>query len=112
MNALRELVHIRFPNTIKLVIDIRGNGEPLPSLFYETWEHVDEKTKQVTEYPPLVLDDDEKGKTIKGAIPLIRGIAATNVLNNTMHTYMKACLENKSIRLLLPSEEIDALYKY
>jgi len=111
MQSLRELVHIKFPNTIKLVVDVRGNGEPLPSLFYETWEHVDEKTKQIIEYPPLVLEDDEKGRSIKGAIPLIRGIAATNTLNNTMYTYMKACFENKSIRLLLPSEEVDILYK-
>jgi len=111
MQFLRELLHIKFPNTIKLVIDIRGNGEPLPSLFYETWEYVDEKTKQVIEFPPLVLDNDEKAKNIKGAIPLIRGIAATNILNNTMYTYMKACFENNSIRLMLPSEEVDVLYK-
>jgi hypothetical protein len=111
MQFLRTLVHIKFPNTIKLVIDVRGNGEPLPSLFYETWEYIDEKTKQVIEFPPLIMDDDEKATNIKGAIPLIRGIAATNILNNTMHTYMKACFENRSIRLLLPSEEVDASYK-
>jgi len=111
MKYLRELVHIKFPNTIKLVIDIRGNGEPLPSLFYETWEYTDEKTKQVIEYPPLVLDDDEKGKNIKGAIPLIRGIASTNNLNNTMYTYMKSCFENGTLRLLSPSEEMDSVYK-
>jgi len=111
MQYLRELLHIKFPNTIKLVIDVRGNGEPLPSLFYETWEYVDEKSKQVIEFPPLVLDNDEKAKNIKGAIPLIRGIAATNILNNTMYTYMKACFENNSIRLMLPSEEVDVLYK-
>lgn len=111
MQFLRYMVHIRFPNTIKLVIDIRGNGEPLPSLFYESWEYVDEKTKQVMEFPPLVLDDDESAKNIKGAIPLIRGIAATNILNNSMYTYMKSCFENGSLRLLLPSEEMDSIYK-
>jgi len=26
---LRELYHLKFPNTIKIVIDMRGNGEPL-----------------------------------------------------------------------------------
>ena len=57
------------------------------------------------------MDDDEKAKNIKGAIPLIRGIAATNILNNTMHTYTKACFENHSIRLLVPSEEVDVLFK-
>ena len=29
MQFLRTLVHIKFPNTIKLIIDVRGNGEPL-----------------------------------------------------------------------------------
>lgn len=108
---LRHLLHIKFPNTIKLVIDMRGNGEPLPSLFYETWEYIDEKTQQSIEYPPLVLDDDEKGKLLKGAIPLLKGIAATNALNNTIYTYMKACFENGSIRLLLSSEEVDSAFK-
>lgn len=111
MQYLREMVHIRFPNTIKLVIDVRGNGEPLPSLFYETWEYIDEKTKNVIEFPPLVLDSDDDAKNIKGAIPLIRGISATNILNNSMYTYMKSSFENGSIRLLLPSEEMDASFK-
>jgi hypothetical protein len=108
---LRELVHRKFPNCIKLVIDMRGNGEPLPSLFYETWEYTDEKTKQTIEYPPLVLDDDEKGKQLKGAVPLIRGITATVLSNNTMYTYMKSSFEDQSIRLLLSSAEMDAAYK-
>jgi hypothetical protein len=108
---LRNLVHRKFPNCIKLVIDMRGNGEPLPSLFYETWEYTDEKTKDVIEYPPLVLDDDEKGKNLKGAIPLIRGITSTVVSNNTMYTYMKSSFEDQSIRLLLSSTEMDEKYK-
>lgn len=108
---LRELVHIKFPNTEKLVIDMRGNGEGLPYLFYETWEYVDPKTKKVIEFPPLVLDDDEEGKKLKGAIPLIRGIAATNSFNNTMYTYMKSCFEDGSVRLLIPSTEVDSQFK-
>jgi hypothetical protein len=108
---LRELVHIKFPNCIKLVIDMRGNGEPLPSLFYETWEYTNPKTKEVVEYPPLVLDDDPDGLSLKGSIPLIRGITATVISNNTMYTYLKACFEDQSIRLLLPSEEVDIAVK-
>lgn len=108
---LRELVHIKFPNTEKLVIDMRGNGEGLPYLFYETWEYVDPKTKKVIEFPPLVLDDDEEGKKLKGAIPLIRGVAATNSFNNTMYTYMKSCFEDGSVRLLIPSTEVDSQFK-
>jgi len=111
MEFLRELVHIKFPNCIKLVIDMRGNGEPLPSLFYETWEYTDPKTKIVTEFPPLVLEDDPDGLSLKGAIPLIKGITATVVSNNTMYSYLKACFEDMSIRLLLPSEEVDSQYK-
>jgi hypothetical protein len=32
---LRELIHIKFPNTIKLCIDTLGAGAGLPALFYE-----------------------------------------------------------------------------
>lgn len=108
---LRYLLHRQFPNCIKLVIDMRGNGEPLPSLFYETWEYTDNKTNEVVEYPPLVLDDDEQGMQLKGAIPMIRGITATHISNNTMYTYMKSCFEDESIKLLMPSTEVDELYK-
>lgn len=108
---LRELIHIKFPNCIKLVIDIRASGEPLPSLFYETWEYTNKKTGTTLEYPPLVLDDDEKGMQLKGAIPIIRGVAATHMSNNTMYTCMKSYFEDKSIRLPIPSTEVDELYK-
>jgi hypothetical protein len=108
---LRELYHLKFPNTIKIVIDMRGNGEPLPSLFYESWEYKDEKTGEIIEYPPLVLDDDEKGKSLKNAIPIIRGITATQSSNNTMYTYLKACFENGTLRLLKNSTEMDEAYK-
>jgi hypothetical protein len=33
---LRELIHIKFPNTTKLIIDTLGSGAGLPSLFYES----------------------------------------------------------------------------
>jgi hypothetical protein len=34
-DSLRELIHIKFPNTIKLCIDTLGAGAGLPALFYE-----------------------------------------------------------------------------
>jgi len=108
---LRELYHLKFPNAIKIIIDMRGNGEPLPSLFYESWEYRDEKTKETIEFPPLVLDDDEKGRDIKNSVPIIRGITATQSSNNTMYTYLKASFENKSLRLLKHSTEMNESYK-
>lgn len=106
---LRELL-LKFPNTIKLIIDVRGNGQALPSLLDETWEHKNENG-EIVEYPPLVPDDDEDRKKLKGAIPLIRKVAATNNFNNIMYTYLKASLENKSLKLLINSAEVDHEYK-
>lgn len=111
MEFLRELYHLKFPNAIKIVIDMRGNGEPLPSLFYNSWEYKNPDTGKVTEYPPLVLDNDDKGKYIKNSVPILRGITATNISNNTMYTYMKACFENSTLRLLEQSAEVDEKYK-
>ena len=106
---LRELVHIRFPNTIKLVIDANGNGENLPYLFYESWEFVNEKGDRV-EYPPLIKDDDKEGFNLKGAIPLIRAVRANNIYNNVMYSYMKSCFEDGTLKLLLPAEQVKADY--
>lgn len=108
---LRNVVHIKFPNTVKLVIDTRGNGENLPHLFYETWEHVDEKTGVRSEFPPLIKDNDDEAYALKGAIPLIRAVTATNLYNNVMYPYMKSCFEDGTLRLLGPSEQMDAAYK-
>lgn len=111
MEFLRELYHLKFPNAIKIVIDMRGNGEPLPSLFYNSWEYKNPDNGKVTEFPPLVLDNDEKGGNIKNAIPMLRGITATNISNNKMYTYMKSCFEDATLRLLQPSAELDEKFK-
>ncbi|OMD67460.1 hypothetical protein [Paenibacillus odorifer] len=108
-NYLRKLL-INFPNTIKLIIDVRGNGQSLPRYFAEPWEHKDASGK-VLEYPPLVPDDDEKAMNIKGAIPLIRRMNATQSSNNQMYTYMKACFEDKTLRLLVHSSEVVSEYQ-
>lgn len=111
MEYLRELYHLSFPNAIKIVIDMRGNGEPLPSLFYSAWEYKNPSTSIITEYPPLVLDNDEEGKKIKNAIPMLRGITATNLSNNKMYTYMKASFEDGTLRLLQQSTDVDEKFK-
>lgn len=108
---LRELVHLKFPNTKKLVIDARGTGTGLPSMLYDTWDYTDPKAHETTEYPPLVADDDEDGMMLEGAIPLIRKISATNEFNTTYYPYMKSCFEDGSLKLLKSSEEVDDLYK-
>lgn len=106
---IRELL-IQFPNTQKLIIDVRGNGQPLPSLFDEIWEYKNEKG-EVVEYPPLVPDDDDERMRLKDAIPLIRAINATQPYNHQMYNYMKQCFENKTLKLLVSSTELDMAYK-
>lgn len=108
---LRELVHLKFPNCCKLVIDERGSGNGLPTMLAEPWEYEDTKTGQVIEFPPLIKDNDPDGFLLENAIPLIRAINATNEFNNTFYPYMKSCFEDRSLELLCPSEDVDADYK-
>lgn len=103
-DELRKLVEL-FPNAIKLVFDGRSMGEILPELFDETWEFVNDKGER-EERNPLVPDDDEQRKNLKGAIPLLRVFKAVGSLNNTLYTYMKNCFENKSLELLFPSTQM------
>lgn len=111
MEFLRVLYHLKFPNAIKIVIDMRGNGEPLPSLFYSAWEYKNPLTGKIKEYSPLVLDNDDEGKNIENAKPILRGITATNVSNNKMYTYMKTCFENCTLKLLVESTDMDDKFK-
>lgn len=108
---LRELIHLKFPNCKKLVIDERGSGNGLPRMFYESWEYVDAKTKISVEYPPLIKDSDDDGFILENAIPMIRAINATNGFNNDYYPYMKSCFEDRTLQLLSPSDEVDAQYK-
>ena len=50
---LRELLHVKFPNTTKLVIDAQSAGEGLLSLLAEPWIYQDAKGNR-TEYPRIV----------------------------------------------------------
>lgn len=108
---LRELIHIRFPNTVKLLIDANGAGAGLPSMFYEPWEYVDPKTGEITEYPPIVSDDEKDITLLENALPLIRNVHGLNGFINLYYPYMKSCFEDMSLELLIPSAELDSLYK-
>ena len=111
-DMIRELLHIKFPNTVRILVDAQGAGAGLPSLFYESWEYRDPRTGKVTEYPPLIQDDDEIGaKTIEGALPIIRAIHGMNNFVNLYYPYMKTCFENNTLELLQQSAEVDSLYK-
>ena len=110
-DLLRELLHIQFPNTEKLVIDVRSAGQGLLSLLEEPWSYRNEKG-EVEEYPPLIQDDDEETmRTLPNADPIIRGIQATADFNSTYYPYMKSCFEDQSLKLLIDSNETDELYK-
>ena len=108
---LRELVHIKFPNCCKLVIDERGSGAGLPTMLAEPWEYKDPKTGIVVEYPPLIKDNDEDGFLLENAVPLVRAINATNEFNTTYYPYMKSCFEDRSLQLLDISDNVDSEYK-
>ena len=108
---LRELIHIKFPNTVKLLIDAQGAGAGLPSMFYESWEYTDPKTGVVTEYPPIISDDEKSVDILDNAIPLIRSVHGMNNFVNLYYPYMKGCFEDGSLELLMQSAEVDNLYK-
>ena len=107
---LRELIHLKFPNCKKLIIDERGSGNGLPRMFYESWEYTDPRTKVTVEYPPLIKDNDEEGFLLDNAVPLIRAVNATNDFNTTYYPYMKSCFEDRTLQLLVASDEVDAQY--
>lgn len=108
---LRELIHIRFPSTIKLVIDGQSAGEGLLSLLEEPWKTIDDKGNEI-QFPQLICDDDEEAQLLlPDALDMIRAIKATNEFNTAFYPYMKSCFEDKSLRLLSDSHEIDDAYK-
>lgn len=111
-DLLRKLLHIQFPNTLKLCIDVQGAGAGLPSMFYESWEYLDEKTGKITEYSPLIQDDDKDSlDVLDNALPIIRAIHGMNNFVNLYYPYMKGCFEDQSIELLSQSNDVDILYK-
>ena len=59
----------------------------------------------------MIKDNDEDGFLLENAIPLIRAVNATNEFNTTYYPYMKACFEDRTLQLLVSSDEVDSDYK-
>ena len=110
-DLLRQLAHVDFPNTEKIVIDAQSAGQGLLSLLEEPWSTRNSKG-EIEEFPPLICDDDEEAQMLlPEAMPLIRGITATQEFNSTFYPYMKSCFEDRSLQLLVDSSEVDEQYK-
>jgi hypothetical protein len=91
---------VRFPNTIKVVVDVRGLGDAFPQFMNKPW--TDPETGK--EYPPLVPDDEVS--MIDGAVPLLRKFIANNLLNQQMVSATTIALEQESIQLPISSRYI------
>ena len=91
---------VRFPNTIKVVVDVRGLGDAFPQFMNKPW--VDPETGK--EYPPLVPDDEVS--MIDGAVPLLRKFIANNLLNQQMVNCTVIALEQESIQFPISSRYI------
>ena len=91
---------VRFPNTIKVVVDVRGLGDAFPQFLCKPW--TDPETGK--EYPPLVRDDEPT--IIDNAVPLIHPFIATNLLNQQMVNATTIALEQESIQMPINSRYI------
>ena len=91
---------IRFPNTIKVVVDVRGLGDAFPQFMNKPW--TDPSTGK--EYPPLVRDDEIS--IIDNAVPLIRPFIASNLLNQQMVSFTTIALEQESVQFPINSRYI------
>lgn len=91
---------VKFPNTTKVIVDVRGLGDAFPQFVSKPW--TDPETGR--EYPPLVLDDEPT--VIDGAVPLIRKLIATNLINQQMVNFTVVALEQESLQLPVQSRYI------
>lgn len=91
---------VRFPNTIKVIVDVRGLGDAFPQFMCKPW--TDPETGK--EYPPLVRDDEPT--IIDNAVPLIHPFIATNLLNQQMVNATTIALEQESIQMPINSRYI------
>lgn len=91
---------VRFPNTIKVVVDVRGLGDAFPQFMNKPW--TDPETGK--EYPPLVPDDEVS--LIDGAVPLLRKFISNNLLNQQMVSATTIALEQESIQFPINSRYI------
>lgn len=91
---------VRFPNTVKVIVDVRGLGDAFPQFMCKPW--TDPATGK--EYPPLVRDDEPT--VIDNAVPLIRPFIANNLLNQQMVNVTTIALEQESIQFPINSRYI------
>lgn len=91
---------VQFPNTIKVVVDVRGLGDAFPQFMNKPW--TDPSTGK--EYPPLVRDDEPT--LIDNAVPLIHPFIANNLLNQQMVSFTTIALEQESLQLPISSRYI------
>ena len=91
---------VLFPNTIKVVVDVRGLGDAFPQFMCKPW--TDPGTGK--EYPPLVRDDEPS--IIDNAVPLIHPFIATNLINQQMVNMTTVALEQESIQFPVNSRYI------
>ena len=91
---------VRFPNTVKVVVDVRGLGDAFPQFMCKPW--TDPATGK--EYPPLVRDDEPT--VIDNAVPLIHAFIANNLLNQQMVNATTIALEQESVQFPINSRYI------
>lgn len=91
---------VRFPNTIKVIVDCRGVGDAFPQFMSKPWTDPDTGK----EYPPLVCDTERSN--IDNAVPLIHPFIANNLLNNQMVSCLTIALEQGTIELPINSRYI------
>ena len=91
---------VRFPNTIKVIVDVRGLGDAFPQFMSKPW--TDPETGK--EYPPLVRDDEPT--IIDNAVPLLYAFVANNLVNQQMVSALTIACEQKSIEFAINSRYI------
>lgn len=99
---LRQLYHLRFPNTEKIVYDARGLGDSLDRFFDKEW--VDSLSGK--EYPPLVVDDVTNLNA--SALPVLHPFRAVQTLNQRIYTNLRVALEKRTIEIPVDSRIIKA----
>ena len=93
---------LRFPGTVKIVVDVNGLGDCMPLLLEKPWSDPDDPD---TEYPPIVGYDSIV--TDGSALSLLEPFVASNKLNNAMVNTLRFNLEQKLLRLPIHSAEYD-----
>ena len=96
---VRKLL-VKFPNTIKVVVDCRGLGDAFPAFLSKPW--TDPETNK--EYPPIVPDNEVS--LIHNALPILHPVIANNTVNQQMISATTIALEQQSVELPVSSRLI------